>query len=198
MYRFAFAETLLYLACNVGLAVIFYRLFARVNNGVALLVAFFTLLGTAVESVTLFSHFAPLVFLGAGPALSAFTTEQLQALAYTSLRFFDVGFSVSLVFFGCYDIAAGFLIYRLTFLPRIIGVFMTVGGLCYVSNSLVYFMAPALQASLFPYILLPSLLGEASFCLWLLVRGVDSRRFSRLPSAAASLYEPTVTTQNTP
>jgi hypothetical protein len=31
----------------------------------------------------------------------------------------------------------------------------------------------ALHGTLFPFILLPSLVGESTFCLWLLIKGVD-------------------------
>lgn len=182
VYRFAFVESLIYLSCNVGLAVIFYRIFRPVQRDLALAVAFFTLLGTSIEGVNLFTHFAPLVVLRSETATSAFSPDQVRDLAYLSLRFFDVGFSASLVFFAFYDLIAGYLIYRSTFLPRAIGVFMMAGGLCYLINSLTYFLAPDVESALFPYILIPSLIGEASFCLWLLVRGVDVGKFAKVAS----------------
>jgi hypothetical protein len=54
-------------------------LFKVVNKNVSLLVVFFSLVGTAIESVSLLAHSAPLILLGGGHALSAFTAEQLQA-----------------------------------------------------------------------------------------------------------------------
>jgi len=77
-----------YCACHVPLTLIFYDLFKGVNRSLALLVVFFSLVGTAVESVSLLCHFAPLILLGGGHYMGAFTTEQLQAWAYLSLRLF--------------------------------------------------------------------------------------------------------------
>src|SRR5208282_3576998 len=100
LYRLGFAAEVFYLACNVPLTIIFYGLFKVVNKNVALLEAIFGLVSTAIEGVSLLAHYAPLVLLGRGGYLSAFTTEQLQAAAYLSIQLFEGGFAISLVFFG--------------------------------------------------------------------------------------------------
>jgi hypothetical protein len=43
-------------------------------------------------------------------------------------------------------------------------------------------LSPALQGRLFPFILLPSLVGESTFCLWLLIKGVDVAAWTRQAS----------------
>ncbi len=129
LYRLGFAAEVFYCACNVPLILIFYRLFKPVNRNLTLLVVIFSIIGTAVESASLLAHFAPLIFLGGGHQLSAFSAGQLQDFAYTSLQLFKYGFSVALVFFGFYCITMGFLIFRSTFLPRIIGILLAFQGL---------------------------------------------------------------------
>src|SRR6266496_6325894 len=62
-YRLGFAAELIALLCNVPPALIFYELFKVVNQCVALLVVFFSLVGTAIESVDLLNHLAPLTLL---------------------------------------------------------------------------------------------------------------------------------------
>src|SRR5712691_11249731 len=121
LYRFGFAAEIFYCACNVPLTFILYDLFKVVNKSVALLVVFFCLVGTAIESVSLLAHAAPLILLGGGHTLSAFTAEQLQAWAYVSLQFFEYGFASCLVFFGFFCRSLAYLILRSTFFPRVIG-----------------------------------------------------------------------------
>jgi Domain of unknown function (DUF4386) len=58
LYRLGFAAELFYCACAVPLTLLFYWLFKVVSKSAALLVAFFSLVGTAVESVSLLGHFA--------------------------------------------------------------------------------------------------------------------------------------------
>ncbi len=86
----------------------------------------------------------------------------------------------NLVFFGCYCLLIGYLIFKSTFLPRILGVLMAIGGLGWLT-----FLSPTLADYLSPYIFAPGMLGEASLTLWLLVMGVNVPRWKEQASAAA-------------
>lgn len=54
---------------------------------------------------------------------------------------------------------------------------MPIAGLSYLTNSFALLLAPALAGKLFPAILLPAFVAETSFCLWLLVKGVNVPRW---------------------
>jgi hypothetical protein len=185
LYRSGFAVEVFYCACNVPLILLFYDLFRIVSRSAAWLVVLFSLVGTAVESVSLLAHFAPLVLLGGGSQLSAFPTAQLQAWSYVSLQFFEHGFAISLVFFGFYCLSIAYLIVRSTFLPRVIGVLMAMGGLCYLINSFSNFLAPRFAAHFAPFLAISGV-AELSLCLWLLIMGVNVPRW-REQAAASSL-----------
>jgi hypothetical protein len=176
LYRVGFAVHLFYLACALPLALILYNYFKRVSNNLALLALIFNLIAVAIEGVNLLNQFAPLSLLTSG-GLSAFSEQQLQALAYGSLKLFSSGFGISLAFFGFFGVLAGILIFHSGFLPRILGVLMTVAGLCYIVNSFLVFVVPAFAAQLFPFILMPCIVAELSFALWLLVMGVNVSKF---------------------
>jgi Domain of unknown function (DUF4386) len=182
LYRLGFAAELFYCSCNVPLTLIFYDLFKVVNRNVALLVVFFSLVGTAIESVSLLGHFAPLILLGGGRHLSVFTAAQLQAGAYLSLQLFEYGFAIALVFFGFFCLSIGYLIFRSTFLPRIIGVLLAIEGVCYLANSFAYFLAPGIAARVFAFLEV-SAVGEISLCLWLLVVGLNAERWQEQAGA---------------
>src|SRR5262249_26788101 len=66
LYRSGFVAHFIALSINIGLALIFYDLFKVVNRRLALLVVFFTLVGTAVEGVNLVNQFTPLIILTGG------------------------------------------------------------------------------------------------------------------------------------
>jgi len=184
LYRSGFAVEVFYCAfCNVPILLIFYNLFKVVNRNVALLMVFFDLVTTATESISMLAHFAPLVFLGGGHYLSAFTVDQLQAAAYMALQLFEHGFAISLVFFGFDCLAIAYLILRSNFLPRILGVLLAIEGLGYLINSFALFLAPALQARIFPYFMATGV-AEVALCLWLLVMGVNVERWKEQAGAA--------------
>lgn len=185
LYRLGIAVHIIILLCNIPLAVIFYDLFKVVSRRLALLVVFFTLVGTAVEGANVLNQFAPLMLLGGGHYLSVFTTEQLQALAYMPLDSQTISYDIQQVIYACYLLAAGYLIFRSTFLPRILGVLLAIGGLCYLIYSFANMLAPGFAAHLVPYIQVPSGLAELSLCLWLLVMGVNVQRWKEQASKAS-------------
>jgi len=184
LYRMSLAAHLIILVTNPFLGVIFYDLFKVVNRKAALLVIFFTLIGTSVEAATLLNDFTPLLFLRGSDYASLFTVEQLQALAMMPLDMQTFSYNIFVVFFGVYGVLIGYLIFRATFLPRAVGVLMVIGGLSYLINSFATFLAPEFASHLFPYIQLPSLLGEGSLCLWLLIRGVNVEQWEKRAAAS--------------
>jgi hypothetical protein len=52
-----------------------------------------------------------------------------------------------------------------------------VAGVCYLTNSFVFFLAPSFSGILFPWILLPCFVAELSLALWLLFKGVNIQRW---------------------
>jgi len=183
LYRLGFVVEVSYCVCNVPLTLIFYNLFKVVNKNVALLMVLFDVSVNVIESVSLLGHAAPLVFLGSGHYLTAFTPEQLQAASYISLQFFELGFGICLLFFGFDCFTMAYLIVKSTFFPRIIGVLLAIEGAGYIINSLALFLAPALQARIFPYFM-PTVIAEIALALWLLVMGVNAQRWKEQAAAA--------------
>ncbi len=84
----------------------------------------------------------------------------------------------SLVLFGVYCLLIGYLIFKSTFLPRILGVLMAFGGLGWLT-----FVSPQLADYLTPYNLAPGLLGEGALTLWLLVMGLNEERWKKASAA---------------
>jgi hypothetical protein len=182
LFRLGFAAGLISVACSVALTLLFYDLFKPVNRSLSLLAAFFHLVGLAIAAFSSLLQLAPLVVLGGGHYLSVFKVEQLQALAYVSLKLSGLAYDAFLVFFGFYCVLIGCLIFRSTFLPRIVGVLMAFAGLGWLT-----FLSPPLAHRLFSYILAPaSAVGEGSLMLWLLVVGVNAQRWKDQASMAGA------------
>lgn len=176
LYRWGFAVEAFYCACVIPLTFIFYDLFKIVNKSIAAIEVMFSLTGNAVESVSLLAFFAPLVLLREGHHLKGLSAEQLQAAAYLSLKLFEYGFAICLVFFGFDCLLTGYLILKSTFFPRVIGMLLAIEGGCYLINSFANFLAPRFAERFFS-VLAVSAIGEFSLCLWLLVMGVNEQRW---------------------
>ena len=123
-------------------------------------------------AVTVLFYF---IFRPAGRSVSLLAAAvSLAGCAMGALLTFQVApFRVHpLVFFGFYCLLIGYLIFQSTFLPRILGIGMVIGGLGWLT-----FVSPALSQQLFPWNLAPGIIGEGALTLWLLIKGVDEERW---------------------
>jgi len=132
----------------VAVTLILYVIFKPVSRSLSLLAALVSLVGCGIEPVSL------VVKLPGQPN------------------------DLSLVFFGLYCLLIGYLIFRSTFLPRVVGGLMVFAGLGWLT-----FLSPSLARDLFPYVLAPGIIGEGSLTLWLLLFGVDAQKWTELANA---------------
>jgi hypothetical protein len=178
LWRFGIAAEFVLLISAVALTLIFFVLLRPVSRDLALLAVFFNLVSIAVEAASTLNLVAALFPLGNAGYLTAFEPEQLYAMATLSVKLHSYGFGVALIFFGCECLVLGYLIFRSGYLPKAIGVLMQTAGLCYLTNSFALILAPSFANRIFPAILIPAFVGEASLCLWLLVKGVNVEKWN--------------------
>ncbi len=185
-FRLGFALGLTSTACYVALTGLFYQLFKPVRRSLALLAAFFGLMGCAISAFGSLFQVAPLVVLGGSSYSSGFNMEQLQALALMFLKLSAQAGNIALVFFGVFQILIGYLIFRSTFLPRILGALITIAGVGWLTV-----LSPPLARYLSTYLEILGVLGEAPLMLWLLVMGVNAQRWNEQVGMAGMPSSPT-------
>jgi hypothetical protein len=150
-----------------------YVLLSPISRSLILLDVFFSLVSLAVEAVSKLFLLLVLPTLSTTGYLQAFEPRQLEILAILALKSHDLLFNIALIFFGCACLVEGYLIYKSGYFPKFIGILMQLAGLCYLVSCFAALFAPALSNLISPAILLPPLIGESSYCLWLLIKGVD-------------------------
>ena len=171
LFRVGLAGELVTCLCDIALATILYVLLRPVSKTLSLLAAFNRLAFVGVYAVAKLFLVAAVVILGGADYLNAFDPKQLQALAYLSIRLHGYGYGMSFIFFGSHCVLLGYLIYRSGYVPRLLGTLLVIGGVGYVTHSVVLTLAPTLSAQLFPWILLPAVPAELGLCLWLIAAG---------------------------
>jgi hypothetical protein len=182
LFRAGFASHLLLLLCNIPAEILFFVLFRRVNPIVAAVILCCGLVGTAIESLDMLNAYVPLKLAAEGSSLGAFSPQQVLTLSYVSVQLQNVGLLISFVFYGVDEMLGGFLIIRSGFLPRIIGVLLSLSGLCYFTQGFLSVLSPSLDARLFPYILFPCLPGEGATALWLAIVGLNVAKWRAWPA----------------
>jgi hypothetical protein len=145
------------LACDTGVAIIFYVLFRAVSRNLSLVAVAFRLIFIAIMAIN---------------SLNYFGIVNLWNAAH-SARVFNNTYILSIAPFGVHCLLIGYLIYRSTFLPRFLGVLMALAGLAYLT-----FVFPSLINRISPYILIPGVIGEGALTLWLLIGGVNTEKWN--------------------
>ncbi|WP_229238268.1 DUF4386 domain-containing protein [Dyella amyloliquefaciens] len=173
LWNLSVAGNLLVPVFAVAQTWIFYLLLRPVSRQLALLSVVFMLVSLSVESVSKLFLLAVMPILASAAHPGAFDPVQAQSLAHLSLILHDIAFNIALIFFGVGCLVDGFLIIKSGYLPKLIGWLMQIAGLCYLIACFAALIAPALANAITPAILIPPLIGEASFCLWLLFKGVN-------------------------
>jgi hypothetical protein len=193
LFRLGFSAHLFELVINIPGEIIGFYLFRRVNVIVAAVSLCCGVVGIAVEAVALLIAYAPLKLAIEGSALGTFSPEQLHAVAHISAQLQQAGLLLSWVFYGIDELTSGFLFFRSGFLPRVLVVLLGVSGLCYFTHGFLSFLAPSLDARLYPYILFPCLPGEGLSSLWLATVGLNVakwRAWTAEPRGAVSVQLP--------
>ena len=152
------------LACDTGVALIFYVLLKPVSMRLCVLAAFFRLIFVAVMAVNSLNYFGVLDLFNGARSVTAF----------------NKGYGVALVPFGVHCALIGYLIFKSIFLPRILGVLMALAGLGY----LIFLWPPLGRHLFFPYILVPGVAGEGALTLWLLIMGLNVHRWNERAGTA--------------
>ena len=178
LWEFSVAGDLVVVLCAVPLLWIEYLLLRPVSRQLVLLAVLFNVVSLAVEAISKLFLLVVMPTLGNPGYLKAFAPQQLEVLANLALRSHDIAFNIALIFFGFTCLVNGYLIFKSGYLPKLIGVLMQIAGLSYLLACFAALFAPALADVITPAILLPPLIGESSFCLWLLIKGVDVGRWN--------------------
>jgi Domain of unknown function (DUF4386) len=174
-FRMGFAAYLIEAICDISLALVLYVLLKPVDRNLALLGAFFRLVSTATFAFAEFFYMAALLILrGSGTYLKSFTPDQLNALALLSMKFYGNGGNWLMVFYGIGSIVFGWLIVRSGYLPKTLGILLAVSGVGFLIHNFAVVLVPAYAS---PFLLLPMMLTMLLLAVWLLVRGIDVRKW---------------------
>lgn len=89
-----------------------------------------------------------------------------------------------LAFFGFFCLCTGYLIYRSTFMPRLLGAAMALAGLGLLLNAYSPLLAPSFAHGLSSIGFTLDGIGELSLTLWLIVMGVNGQRWREVRLSA--------------
>ena len=153
--RFGILAFMVTVVFDVVVAWALYELFKE--HYLSSLSTYFRMMHAAIMGVAIFA--LPM-------ALASKTNQEILR----QVDIFNTIWLIGLFFFGVHIILLGKIIAK----PRIIAVFLVVAGIMYMIDTGAHFLLPNYQtyASIFlALVAIPSVLGEMSFTIWLLIKG---------------------------
>lgn len=174
LFRLGIAGSLAMMVAFLVYALLLHRLLQPAGRGLAT-----AMLSLAAVSVPVYMLNQASLY-----ALLPLARDALHAEAGRALELYRFGNAVGAIFFGLWLIPLGLLVFRCGYLPRAIGVLLTVGSLGYLVLFVQAFFFPGLARGLWSNpLLLVTHASELALMLWLLVRGVNTAAWERCASA---------------
>lgn len=174
-FRIGIVSFILVIILDVLVAWGLYVFLKPVNKSLSLLSAWFRLAYAIIFAIALLNLFNVLRLISGVDYLTVFETDQLYAQVMLSLNAFNDGWAIGYVcFFGLHLIVLGYLVYKSSYVPRIIGILLIIGGFGYLLDSFALLLLPNYEdyKAIISLLILPTALGELILALWLLIKGV--------------------------
>lgn len=175
LYRASFAMYLVEALCDVTLTFVFYLLLKPVSRNMALLAAFFGLISTATFAGSELFYFAPSLLVSGKNASTHWPVDQQELFTQGAMLLYGLGSGIFMVFYGVASLLRGILIFRSGYFPRTLGLLLVLGGLGFAVENFVVVILPKLDSGLYA---LPMFVAMVALAGWLLIKGLDSERWS--------------------
>jgi len=172
LFRAGIAAFLIKQVAFLLLPLVLFKLLRPVHQSMAALMVALAAVSVPIALTSLVSRLDALEILRSSPG-QALAPGQLQSQVMLSLDAYGNGLLVTTLFWGLWLLPLGYLVMRSGFLPKILGVFLVLGGLGYVTDVFGQILVPDTRIP--DFALLPAAVGEIGICLWFLLVGARRR-----------------------
>jgi hypothetical protein len=179
LFRLSMVSDLIRQALLMLLPLILYKLLKPINEPIASLMVILALVCVPISLLNELNHFAVLLLSRVDGYSALFKAEQMNALVTLFLELRKYGTFIA-QFFSFWVLLLGYLVFKSGFLPRILGILLMLGGLCYTVLAVLFFLSPGIDATIFGVF---TFIAESLFYLWLLVKGVNVEKWKKLATS---------------
>ncbi len=179
LFRLGFVSALMTVPFHLLWAVLFYNLFKHVNRSISRLALYTMLVACTMWSISALFYISILSVLKGKIFITAFEPDHLHALSLMLVKINAHAYDIGLVFFGIWCMALGYLIFKSTFIPKVIGILLMFSGLGYLT-----LLWQPLANYTYPYNLALAGPGEISLLLWLIIKGLNADKWAKIHQGA--------------
>jgi hypothetical protein len=167
LFRFGILTSFLVQLINILLVLVLYKLLKPVSKNAAVLMAVFFLVSVPISMLNELNHLAALQF--------AHHVTEWQAMMLC-LHLHKYGMNIASIFWGLWLLPMGYLVSKSGFLPKFLGTLLIIGGLGYLADVLIFVLFPESKIMIGQY----TFMGEVLFPLWLLIKGVNEKKWKKV------------------
>jgi hypothetical protein len=169
----------------IFLVLALYRLLKGVDqNHAVLMVILGGVMPATIDFLNVLNDAAALMLVRGADFLYAFEKPQRDALAMLFLRLHHHEVVAAEILWGLWLFPLAILVYKSRFLPRFLGVWLTINGFAYLAMSFTGLLLPQYEDRV-SNITFPAQLGEVAFMLWLVIKGAKPQPLDAAASSSA-------------
>ena len=144
LFRLSIVSAILCALVTIATAAYIYKVLKPVNKNCAKWILLFTLIVAPISMLNELNNIAVLLFLKNPEYAGTFTSGQLHNLVCVFLDLHQYGLQIIGIFFGLWLLPMGYLVFKSTYIPKVIGVFLIVTCLGYLIDFTTFFLFPNL------------------------------------------------------
>ena len=168
----------------VFLAMTLYLLLKHVNKSVASAMVVLVAIGAGIVMLNEVFGFEGLRVATGAVNLASLGAAGSNALALLLVDAQHYGLLIAQIFFGLWLVPLGYLAFKSGWFPKVLGVVLILGAVCYIVDMLALFLVPDFGKAIHGLVNIPSAIAEVSMVLYLLVIGVKTQKpVERIPAA---------------
>jgi len=171
LFRLGFVADLVQATFFLFTAMALYLLLKHVNKLIAQAMVTLVAISVAIISLNLLNQYMALSIATGAGYTSTFGPVGSDRLTMLFVDMHHNGYLIAQMFFGLWLVPLGYLVVRSGLFPKVLGVLLALGGVAYIVDLLVTFLAPGVAETISPYVLIP-VYSEVLFLVYLLVKGV--------------------------
>jgi Domain of unknown function (DUF4386) len=170
LFKLGITAELIGSAAFIFVAVALFDLLKSVNRRHASLMVTLIVVSVPISFLNEVNAIAALLLVRGADFLSIIEKPQRDALAMLFINLHHYGIVVAEIFWGLWLFPLALLVYRSRFLPRFLGVWLTLAGFAWIILSLTAVLLPQSQDAVYKFSQ-PAMIGEIVFMFWLAIIG---------------------------
>ena len=175
LFRLSIVSAILCALVTIATGIYIYKVLKYVNENYAKWILIFALIATPISMLNELNNIVVLLLLKSHEYAPIFTPGQLHNLISIFLDLHKYGHQIAGIFFGLWLLPMGYLVFKSTYIPKVIGIFLIVTCLGYLIDFTTFFLYPNFGIIISEY----TWLGEVLMVLWLLIKGVNVEKFEK-------------------